>query len=148
MGIYYYIHLFRNNLYNYVQNNKAIILFFALLKGVSFMKRVSLFIIVNAISLYLVSLLMNSMYIGSFGALIILTIIFGALNLTVKPILEFLSLPITFLTLGLFLLIINAIVLKLAFGLVPGVYLYGFVNAIGASILLSIVNTIIYKILD
>ncbi|GAA0861586.1 Membrane protein of uncharacterised function [uncultured Clostridium sp.] len=112
------------------------------------MKRVSLFIIVNAISLYLVSLLMNSMYIGSFGALIILTIIFGALNLTVKPILEFLSLPITFLTLGLFLLIINAIVLKLAFGLVPGVYLYGFVNAIGASILLSIVNTIIYKILD
>jgi putative membrane protein len=112
------------------------------------MKKVSLFIVVNAISLYLVSLLMDSMYIGSLGALLILTIIFGILNLTVKPILQLFSLPITFLTLGLFSLVINAIVLKLAFSLVPGVQLYGFISAIGASILLSIVNTIMYKILD
>ncbi|MEG1150460.1 MAG: phage holin family protein [Bacilli bacterium] len=112
------------------------------------MKKISLFIVVNAISLYLVSILMSSVQINSFGSLLILTLIFGALNLTVKPILKFFSLPITFLTLGLFSLIINGIVLKLAFSLVPGVHLYGFLSAIGASILLSIANSIIYNILD
>lgn len=112
------------------------------------MKKISLFIVVNAISLYLVSLLMSSVQISSFGSLIVLTLIFGVLNLTIKPILQFFSLPITFLTLGLFSLIINAIVLKLAFSLVPGVYLYGFLSAIVASILLSVANTIIYNVLD
>lgn len=112
------------------------------------MKKISLFIVVNAISLYLVSLLMSSVQISSFGSLIVLTLIFGVLNLTIKPILQFFSLPITFLTLGLFSLIINAIVLKLAFSLVPGVYLYGFLSAIEASILLSVANTIIYNVLD
>lgn len=112
------------------------------------MKKISLFIVVNAISLYLVSLLMDSMYIGSFSGLLILTLIFGALNLTIKPLLQFFSLPITFLTLGLFSLVVNGVVLKLAFSLVPGVHLYGFLSAIGASILLSIANTIIYNVLD
>lgn len=112
------------------------------------MKKISLFIVVNAISLYLVSMLMSSVQINSFSSLLILTLIFGALNLTVKPILKFFSLPITFLTLGLFSLIINGVVLKLAFSLVPGVHLYGFLSAIGASILLSIANSIIYNILD
>lgn len=112
------------------------------------MKKISLFIVVNAISLYLVSYLIDSMYISSFKSLLILTLIFGLLNLTIKPLIQFFSLPITFLTLGLFSLVINAAVLKLAFMIVPGVDLYGFVNAIGASILLSIANTILYNILD
>lgn len=112
------------------------------------MKKISLFIIVNAISLYLVSHLMDSMYISSIKSLLILTLIFGLLNLTVKPLIQFFSLPITFLTLGLFSLVINAVVLKLAFTIVPGVNLYGFISAIGASILLSIANTILYNILD
>ena len=112
------------------------------------MKKISLFIVVNALSLYIVSLLMSSVSITSLSSLLILTVIFGVLNLTIKPLLQFFSLPITFLTLGLFSLVINAVVLKLAFSVVPGVYLYGFISAIGASILLSIANTIIYNILD
>ena len=54
------------------------------------MKKVSLFIVINAISLYVVSNLMDSMYIGSFKSLLILTVILGLLNSTVKPILKFL----------------------------------------------------------
>ena len=106
------------------------------------MKKVSLFIVINAISLYVVSNLMDSMYIGSFKSLLILTVILGLLNSTVKPILKFLSFPITFLTLGLFSLVINALVLKLSFMMVSNVALYGFFSAIWASILLSIVNRI------
>ena len=112
------------------------------------MRKISLFIIINAISLYIVSNLVDSMYIGSLKSLLILTIIFGLLNSTVKPILKLLSFPITFLTLGLFSLVINGFVLKLAFMLVSNVYLYGFFSAIIASILLSIVNSVLYSILD
>lgn len=112
------------------------------------MKKISLFLVVNAISLYIVSNLIDSMYIGSLKSLLVLTIIFGILNLTIKPILNFFSFPITFLTLGLFYLVINGFVLKLAFMLVSNVYLYGFFSAIIASILLSIVNSVLYSILD
>ena len=48
------------------------------------MRRISLFIVINAISLYIVSVLMKSVYIGSLASLITLTIIFGLLNLIVK----------------------------------------------------------------
>ena len=112
------------------------------------MRRISLFIVVNAISLYIISYLMSSVYISSLGSLIMLTIIFGCLNLIVKPVIQFFSLPITFLTLGLFSLVINGIVLYLAFSIVPGVHLNGFLNSIWAAILLSIANAIFYNILD
>lgn len=112
------------------------------------MRRISLFIVINAISLYIISYLMSSVYISSLGSLIMLTIIFGCLNLIVKPIIQFFSLPITFLTLGLFSLVINGIVLYLAFSIVPGVHLNGFLNSIWAAILLSIANAIFYNILD
>ena len=55
------------------------------------MRRISLFIVINAISLYIVSVLMKSVYIGSLASLITLTIIFGLLNLIVKPVIEFFS---------------------------------------------------------
>ena len=112
------------------------------------MIRISLFIVINAISLYIISYLMSSVYISSLGSLIMLTIIFGCLNLIVKPVIQFFSLPITFLTLGLFSLVINGIVLYLAFSIVPGVHLNGFLNSIWAAILLSIANAIFYNILD
>ena len=112
------------------------------------MRRISLFIVINAISLYIISYLMSSVYISSLGSLIMLTIIFGCLNLIVKPVIQCFSLPITFLTLGLFSLVINGIVLYLAFSIVPGVHLNGFLNSIWAAILLSIANAIFYNILD
>ena len=112
------------------------------------MKRVSLFIVINAVSLYIISNLMSSVYIGSLVSLIMLTIIFGCLNLIVKPVIQFFSLPITLLTLGLFSLVINGIVLYLAFALVPGAHLNGLLNSILAAILLSIANSIFYNIFD
>lgn len=112
------------------------------------MKRISLFIIINAISLYIISNLMSSVYISSLSSLILLTIIFGCLNIFVKPIISFLSLPITFLTLGLFSLVINGLVLYLAFSIVPGAHLNGFINSIWAAILLSIANAILYALFD
>lgn len=114
----------------------------------SIAKRFSLFIVVNALSLFVVDKLMSSMYIGSPWSLLILTIIFGVLNSCVKPVLKLLSLPITILTLGLFSLVINGAVLKLAFALVGNATLNGLFNSIIAAILLSIANTIFYNLFD
>ena len=112
------------------------------------MKRLIISLLFSALSLYICSHLMNGMYIGSIGTLIVLSIVIGALNITVKPIMKFFSLPITILTFGLFSLVINALVLKLSFMMVSNVALYGFFSAIWASILLSIVNAVLYSILD
>lgn len=112
------------------------------------MRRISLFIIINAISLFIVDKLMPSVYIGSLSSLIMLTIIFGCLNIIIKPVIQFFSIPMTLLTFGLFSFVINGIVLKLAFALVPGVYISGFIYAMLAAILLSVVNTVLYNIFD
>ena len=112
------------------------------------MKRISLFIVVNALSLFIVSKLMSSVYIGSLASLITLTIIFGCLNTIVKPVIEFFSLPITILSLGLFSFVINGLVLKLAFSIVPGAHIYGFFNAMLAAVLLTIANTVFYNVLE
>ncbi|MDO4535436.1 MAG: phage holin family protein [Clostridium perfringens] len=108
------------------------------------MKKLVVNLLVSALSLYICSNFLSSMYIGSIGTLIILSIVIGALNNTIKPIMKLFSLPITILTFGLFSLVINAIVLKIAFFLVPNASLYGFFNAIIASILLSLFNWILY----
>lgn len=112
------------------------------------MKKLTINLIVSALSLYIVSHLVGSMYIGSLGALIILSIVLGVLNITIKPIMKLFSLPITILSLGLFSIVINAIVLKLAFMLVAGATLKGFFSAIVASILLSITNTMLDSLFD
>ena len=68
-------------------------------------------------------------------------LVLGILNVFVKPALRFFSLPIIFLSLGLFLLVINAIVLGLTAWMVPGFHVYGFWSAIGGSIIISIVSS-------
>jgi putative membrane protein len=77
-------------------------------------------------------------YIAALGAAIVI----GLANATVKPLLIVLTLPITVLTLGLFLLVINALVVLLAVWLVPGFYVDGFLWALAFGLILSIVNSI------
>lgn len=72
----------------------------------------------------------------------IVSIMLSILNITLKPILKILSLPITLLTLGLSRFIINGVVLYATFMLVPNVHINGIGTAIVSSVLISIVNTL------
>lgn len=74
--------------------------------------------------------------LGAFIAAVVL----GALNLFIRPILIVLTLPITLLTLGLFSLVINALLVMLASGLVPGFTVFGFWPAFFFAIALALVN--------
>ncbi|QHL86220.1 phage holin family protein [Nibribacter ruber] len=74
---------------------------------------------------------------------LILALVLAILNAVVKPILVFLTIPITFMTLGLFLLVINVIILYLADYLVDGFNLESILGAIIFSLAMSVITTII-----
>jgi len=101
--------------------------------------------IVSAIFLYVLSFLFHGIVIESALAAFIAAIVLGLINATLKPVLQFISLPITFLTLGLFYLIINGLMLMLVSSLVPGFHVNGFGTAFFASIVLSILNAVFVK---
>ena len=76
---------------------------------------------------------------------VILAAVLGVLNIFLKPVLVFLTFPITVFTLGLFLLVINALIILLAARLVPGFRVNGFWWALLFSLLLSILTSLLYK---
>lgn len=77
------------------------------------------------------------------SSLLIAALVLGILNSFVKPLLSLLSLPLIILTLGLFLPVLNALVLALVAWMVPGFRVAGFWSAMGGSIVISLVGLFI-----
>ena len=94
--------------------------------------------LVSALALYLTSLVVRGIEIHGVGALLFAAATIGILNAVVRPVLFLLTLPINILTLGLFTLVINAGMLKLASDVVRGFEVHGFWSALGGWLLLSI----------
>lgn len=88
-----------------------------------------------------------NMTIDSVGIALLAALILSLVNGIVKPILVFLTLPITLLTLGLFLLVINAATLMLTAALISGFTITDFWTAFWAGIIISILNTLIQKLI-
>lgn len=106
--------------------------------------------IVTAISLLIISYIpFLGVEVDSPGKALISGLVFGILNAFLKPILSFLGAPITFITFGLFSIIINAIIFGLTAKLVEGFRLRnGLISAILGAIVLGIVNGILFEILN
>jgi len=83
--------------------------------------------------------------VSNFFAAIVTAVVIALLNGIVKPILKFLAIPITILTLGLFLLVINAGMILLADFIVPGFYVSDFVTALIFGVILSVVTWLFDK---
>lgn len=86
--------------------------------------------------------------LGGFGSAALLVVVLGILNAVVKPVLKLLGFPITVLTLGLFLLVINVIIVKLADYLMTSFDVHGFVNALIFSLALSLVGAVVDLVVD
>ena len=71
-------------------------------------------ILISSVAVYFTAWILPGISVKSYGSAILVAIVLGLLNTFVKPFLQFLSLPITALTLGLFLFVINALVIMLA----------------------------------
>jgi putative membrane protein len=78
----------------------------------------------------------------------IVAIVLGLLNFFVKPILTLFTLPITVLTLGLFLLVINALIIMMCSYFVSGFHVNSFWTALFFSIILSLSQSLVYKLTD
>lgn len=111
------------------------------------MKKLLLNLSATAISIFIVSNLIDGITVGSFKNLILISILLGFLNFFIKPVITLLTLPVNILTLGLFSFIINASILKIAFYLVEGANINNIITSIIAAILLSVVNCIVGFIL-
>lgn len=104
-------------------------------------------IFLNAIALIAVAQLFDSFQLEGFGTALIASIILSILNVIVKPILIILTLPITFVTFGLFLFVINAITLMITQGLMDDSFIIeGFGTAIIASIVISVLNLLLNQL--
>ena len=119
------------------------------------MRNLFIFVALNTASIYLVSQLLDT-FVVSGGTLgyVIVGIIFGLLNLFLKPILRVLSLPFIFLTVGLFVIVLNAAILWLSETIIafldfPGIALTieGFGTYVVAVIFLGLFNYIFQKLL-
>lgn len=80
-------------------------------------------------------------------AALVAAVIIGFINATVGLLLKVVTFPLTVVTLGLFWLLINTLMLKLASALVPGFYIHGFAAAFFGAIVLSLVNMLLKKLL-
>ena len=89
------------------------------------------------------SYLLPGVHITGFLSAVVLALVLAVLNTIVKPILIFLTIPVTILTLGLFLLVINALLILLAGVIVPGFIVDGFWWALLFSLVLSITTAIL-----
>ena len=99
--------------------------------------------IVNAISLYLVSVMVSGFYLDSFQSALKAAFLLSIVNLFVKPIIILFTLPLTIITFGLFTLVVNAFMLYIVSAMLSGFEINSFGNAILSSILLSVIYTIL-----
>ncbi|MFN8543872.1 MAG: phage holin family protein [Candidatus Binatia bacterium] len=99
--------------------------------------------LVSAAALYLTSLVVKGVEVQSLGALLFAAATIGILNAVLRPLLLLLTLPINLLTLGLFTLVINAGMLKLASDVVRGFEVRGFWAALGGWLVLSLFTFLI-----
>jgi putative membrane protein len=102
-------------------------------------------LLVSAILVTLLANFLDGVAVDTFMTSIVVAIVLALLNFFVKPILVLLTLPVTILTFGLFLLIINAIIIMLCNTLVDGFSVANFGSALLFSLLLSIGQTLVFS---
>lgn len=99
--------------------------------------------LLSAIALLAVAYLYNGVQVTSFGSALIAAAVIGLLNMVVRPVLVVLTLPVTIVTLGLFLFVINALMFWAASGLLDGFHVNGFGAALLGSLIYSLLGLVI-----
>jgi len=109
--------------------------------------KIILKMLLTAIAVIVLANILPGIYVESYSTAIIVAVVLGLLRIFVKPILVILTLPITIITLGLFLFVINAIIILLASKLIAGFAVSGLLYALLFSLLLSFFQSVLYSFL-
>lgn len=107
------------------------------------MKNMFVRLLSTAILVLIIDFFMKGVSVDHFWKSIVVAVVLGLLNTLVKPILVFFTMPITFFSLGLFLLVINAIMIELCTLIVGGFVIDSFLTALMFSVVLSVSQTVV-----
>jgi putative membrane protein len=103
-------------------------------------------LLLSAVAVVVLSKVLPNVSVDTYVTALIVALALSLLNFIVRPILVILTLPVTIITFGLFLLVINAIIIKLADHFVDGFNVDGWVWAIVFSLLLSVLQSILFSV--
>ncbi|MEX0662176.1 MAG: phage holin family protein [Balneolaceae bacterium] len=103
-------------------------------------------LLINSLVIFFVAQILRGVEIKSYFTAIGVAILLGLINMIIKPVIVFLTLPVTILTLGLFILVINAWILMIIDKFVDGLSIKSFWWAVIYGILISILNGILLKL--
>lgn len=104
-------------------------------------------LLLSALAVIILSKVLPNVEVDSYVTALIVALVLSVLNFLIKPIMVLLTLPITILTFGLFLLVINAAIILLADHFIAGFSVNGFWWALLFSILLSVLQTVLFTFL-
>jgi len=110
--------------------------------------KIILRVLLTALAVIAIAYLLPGVTVQDYTTAIVVAVVLGLLRIFVKPILIILTIPITILTLGLFLFCINAIIVLLASNFIDGFTVNGVFTAILFSLLLSFFQSILYSLLE
>jgi putative membrane protein len=96
--------------------------------------------LINAAALFAVPYLMKTVYVENFTTALIAALVLGLVNVLIRPLLVLLTLPVTVLTLGLFIFVINGLLFWAVANFVGGFYVAGFWSAFAGAILYSLIS--------
>lgn len=105
-------------------------------------------LVLNALALLATAYIVPGFKVDNFTTAVLAAIVLGVVNTFIKPVLSFVTAPLTVLTLGLFTFVVNAIVLFIVSYFVPGLTIAGWVPAILGAIVLSVVATILSSLFN
>ena len=104
------------------------------------MIRLALVWLVNALALIAVAYLMPSIQVSSFGAALVAALVLGLVNAVVRPVLVLLTLPVTILTLGLFIFVLNGLLFWMVASWLEGFHVAGFWAGVLGAIVFSVIS--------
>lgn len=109
--------------------------------------RILLHWLISALAIVISAYLLPGVHVAGFVTALILAVVLGAINGFLRPILILLTLPLTILTFGLFLLVLNTLLIMLAAAIAPGFVIDGFWWALIFGIVLALVNAILHSVI-
>ena len=98
---------------------------------------------ISALSLIIVAHVVSGFTVRSFGTALLASIVIGLVNATLGLVLKVITLPLTIVTFGLFIFVVNALMLLLTASIVPGFRVEGFLPALLGAVVLTIVGTVL-----
>lgn len=99
--------------------------------------------LISCFAIVITAYLLPGIHLSGFKAALLTALALGLINAFIKPVLSLLTLPLTVMTLGLFSLVLNALLIMLTAKLVPGFQVQGFLWAVAFSVVLTITNWIL-----